>query len=96
MKARLFLFSKYTLISILTLGVNLFLVWWCTDILGFYYLFSCVIGFVVANFVSFFVNRIWTFESSVKTFSGLIRSLFVALVVLAGILVIMYIFVEVL
>lgn len=55
-----------------------------------------MIGFVVASCISFFANRIWTFDSSVKTFPGLIRSLFVALVVLAIILIAMYLFVEIL
>ncbi len=93
---KIVLFSKYTLISLITLGISLFLVWWCTDILGVYYLLSCVIGFIVANFASFFMNRFWTFRSHVGPYSGLIRSLFVALVVLTGILVAMHILVEIL
>ena len=43
-------------------GVNLALLFVFTDWLGVWYLFSAIASFVVAFFVSFFLQKLWTFQ----------------------------------
>ena len=94
MKQKILTFSRYSIISIVTLLINLGLVWWCTEMLHFYYLISCTIGFLLANILAFFCNRAWTFHSHVGFSRGSLLAIFVAIITLVSILILMYIFVE--
>lgn len=94
MKQKILTFSRYSIVSIATLFINLGLVWLCTEVFHFYYLISCTIGFLFANLLAFFCNRSWTFHSHVGFSRGSLLAIFVGILTLLSILILMYIFVE--
>lgn len=53
---------RYLIAGSTATGVNLALLFVFTDWLGVWYLFSAVASFVVAFFVSFFLQKLWTFQ----------------------------------
>ncbi len=69
---------------------NLLLVWFFTWFFGFHYLLSCAIAFIAESFIGFYVNREWTFRSSIHFKRGYIRFLIIALYSLIAILFITY------
>ncbi len=77
-------------------ATDLLLLYLLTDGVGFHYLFSAVLAFVAAFFVSFFLQKFWTFEDGavekVRAQAGLY--LLVALGNLALNTLCIYIFVE--
>ena len=83
-------FSRYTFAGFLMLAANLILVWFFTRFFGVHYLFSCAIAFIAESFIGFYVNKRWTFRSSVHFKKGYLRFLIIALYSLIAILFISY------
>lgn len=73
---------KYLIAGGLAAFVDLSLLYFFTDILGIWYLFSACLAFVVAFFVSFFLQKFWTFRDNDKErmYKQMAVYLFVALV----------------
>lgn len=83
-------FARYTFAGALMLFANLLLVWFFTELFGLHYLVSCAIAFIAESFIGFYVNRHWTFKSSVHFKKGYIRFLIIAFYSLLAILFITY------
>ncbi len=83
-------FSRYTFAGVLMLIANLLLVWFFTRFFGLHYLLSCTIAFIAESFIGFYVNRKWTFKSSIHFKKGYFRFLIIALYSLIAILFITY------
>lgn len=83
-------FSRYTFAGLLMLIANLLLVWFFTRFFWLHYLLSCAIAFIAESFIGFYVNREWTFKSSIHFKRGYIRFLIIALYSLIAILFITY------
>ena len=83
-------FSRYTIAGILMLLANLLLVWFFTQFFDIHYLVACAIAFIAETFIGFYVNKRWTFRSTIHFKKGYFRSLMIALVSLVGILLITY------
>lgn len=53
---------KYIISGGTAAAVNLLLLFFLTDVLGFWYVISAVLAFIVAFIVSFCFQKFWTFE----------------------------------
>lgn len=60
------LYIKYLIAGITAAFVNLSVLYFLTDILGFWYIFSTTISFICAFFVSFYLQKFWTFRDDNK------------------------------
>lgn len=89
-KHHIYQFSRYSFAGFLMLVANLILVWFFTRFFWIHYLISCAIAFIAESFIWFYVNRHWTFRSSVHFKKGYLRFLIIALYSLLGILFITY------
>ncbi|MFH1583341.1 MAG: GtrA family protein [Candidatus Falkowbacteria bacterium] len=76
--------------------VNFSLLYFFTDILGFWYLLSSVLSFIVSFFVSFYLQKFWTFGDKNKDIlhKQLIIYLLLALFNLVVNTVLMYVLVD--
>jgi len=57
--------KKYVQFSLVSLGallINLFFLYFFTEIIGIYYLFSQILAIGIALIINFFGNKIWTFS----------------------------------
>lgn len=54
--------ARYLFSGITATAMNLYITYVLTDLLGFWYIFSSVIGFVTALAVSFVMQKFWTFR----------------------------------
>ncbi len=79
-------FGRYTFAGGLMLLANLILVWFFTRFLGMHYLLSCSVAFIIESFIGFFVNRKWTFRSSIHFKKGYFRFFIIAIYTLIVIL----------
>lgn len=68
-KNTLLRFLVFTLIGALGLGVNLLVMWLCTDIAGMYYMLSKVFAQVVSFLFNFFLRKFFVFEGGVDNLS---------------------------
>lgn len=68
-KNTLLRFLVFTLIGALGLGVNLFVMWLCTDIAGIYYMLSKICAQVVSFLFNFFLRKFFVFEGGVDNLS---------------------------
>lgn len=55
-------YVKFFIISIASLLINLVLLYFFTDILGVYYMFSQILAIAVALWINFLGNKLWTFK----------------------------------
>ncbi len=58
------LYIKYFIAGTTAAFVNLSVLYFLTDILGFWYIFSTTISFIFAFFVSFYLQKFWTFRDN--------------------------------
>ena len=58
-----FRFFKFTIFGIINYSLNIFIVWFCTEILDIYYIISVSIAYIVISFSSFFLNVRLIFHS---------------------------------
>jgi len=87
---------KYLIAGGTSTSVDLILLYILTDILGFWYLTSAILAFSIAFFVSFFLQKFWTFRDGDKEvmYKQMGVYLGVALTNLALNTALMYIFVD--
>jgi len=64
MAARLTRLAKFNLVSAAGIGINMGVLWGCTEFLGIYYLLSNLCGIAVAMLWNFIVNTSWTWRRS--------------------------------
>jgi dolichol-phosphate mannosyltransferase len=57
---------KYIIAGGTAAMVNFILLYFFTDILGFWYLLSSTLAFIISFFVSFYLQKFWTFGDSQK------------------------------
>lgn len=62
-KAHVEAFPKFTIVALLGLTLNAFLIWLCNIVVGFHYLLAQVLATVGTLLWNFTMNRIWTFSS---------------------------------
>jgi putative flippase GtrA len=55
-------YSKFFIISIIALLVNLFFLFLLTDVFKLYYLISQIIAICLSLWINFFGNKLWTFK----------------------------------
>ena len=55
-------FLRFCLIGGLCTIANLAFLYVATDVLGFHYLISCVLSFLIINFAGFLANRLYSFR----------------------------------
>lgn len=53
---------KFYLVSIAALLVNLFFLYFFTEIIGFYYLLSQIFAIAISLWINFLGNKFWTFK----------------------------------
>jgi len=53
---------KFAVIGGIGAVINITIQYFCTEILGIYYIFSAVIGFSVSFVNNYFLNYYWTFR----------------------------------
>jgi len=77
-------------------AANLIFLYVLTDGLGLWYLFSAILAFIGSFLISFFLQKLWTFQDKDKeqTKRQLILSLLLALLNLAGNTFLMYLLVD--
>lgn len=66
-------FTRYLSVGALMLWVNLIGVWFFVEIFDMQYLTACGITFAGESLLAFYVNKYWTFKSSVSFRSGFKR-----------------------
>jgi len=59
---RLVEFLRYFLVSIVSLGIDFFLLYILTSVAGIYYLFSAVLSYLAGLFVNYFLSTYWVFS----------------------------------
>jgi len=64
MAARLTRLLKFNLVSAAGIGINMGVLWGCTELLGIYYLLSNLCGIATAMLWNFIVNTSWTWRRS--------------------------------
>jgi len=62
MAARLMRLLKFNLVSAVGIGINMGVLWTCTEVLGIYYLISNLIGIAAAMLWNFIINLSWTWR----------------------------------
>jgi len=55
-------FIKYGLVGSVGFGIHLIVLWFCTDQLQLWYMWSAVIAIVVAALNNYILNYLWTFK----------------------------------
>ena len=63
--ARLTRFLKFNLVSAAGIGINMGVLWACTELLGVYYLLSNLFGIAAAMVWNFVANTSWTWRRKV-------------------------------
>jgi dolichol-phosphate mannosyltransferase len=61
-------FLKYNLAGSFQFIVDLFLLWFFTEIIGFYYLVSAFISVVVSSIIGYSLNKNYVFQKSKRNF----------------------------
>ncbi|MBN2186892.1 MAG: glycosyltransferase family 2 protein [Dehalococcoidia bacterium] len=69
MAARLMRFLKFNLVSAVGIGINMGILWSCTELLGVYYLLSNLFGIGAAMLWNFTANASWTWKPGSVTSS---------------------------
>lgn len=89
--------SKYVVAGGTAAAVDLGLLYFLTDVIGFHYLVSATLAFIVAFFVSFTLQKFWTFgdEDMDRIHSQLVAYLVIAIVNILVNVGLMYLFVSV-
>lgn len=62
-------FAKYNLAGGMQFATDLFLLWFFTDILGIYYIFSAILSVLCSSLIGYNLNRKYVFEKSQRKFS---------------------------
>jgi len=62
MAARLVRLLKFNLVSAVGIGINVGVLWTCTEVLGIYYLLSNLCGIAAAMLWNFIINLSWTWR----------------------------------
>ena len=62
MAARLVRLLKFNLVSAVGIGINMGVLWTCTEVLGIYYLLSNLCGIAAAMLWNFIINLSWTWR----------------------------------
>ena len=62
MAARLVRLLKFNLVSAAGIGINMGVLWTCTEFLGIYYLISNLCGIAAAMLWNFIINLSWTWR----------------------------------
>ncbi len=80
--------ARYATVSVCTFFINLTIVWFCAQALGFHYLAAVLVGFVTETTLLYCFNRLWTFRGVANTtaIAGYARAWLVALSTLGLIL----------
>ena len=55
-------YLKFATVSLMALAVNLLFLYFFTEIIGMYYLFSQVLAIALALVINFIGNKLWTFK----------------------------------
>ncbi len=89
-------FFKFAYIGLMGTVLNLFILHFFTEFLGIYYIYSAVVGFVIAATHNYVLNKIWTFEERIrgKFFIKGIQFFIVSLVALGVNISLLYFFTE--
>lgn len=59
-------FFKFASVGFIGTIINLIILYFFTETLGVYYLFSAVISFIIAMTSNFILNKVWTFKEKIK------------------------------
>lgn len=59
-------FIRFSFVGLIGTFINLAILYLFTEIIGFYYLFSAIIAFIVAMTNNFLWNKLWTFGEGIK------------------------------
>ena len=89
-------FIRYLISGSTAALVNFSFLYFFTDILGVWYLFSSAMSFVIAFFVSFYLQKFWTFRDGSKDVLGrqMVLYLLIALFNLCLNALLMYVLVD--
>jgi len=89
-------FFKFALVGLIGTFVNLAFLYLFTDIFGIYYLISAIFSFFISVLGNFVLNKIWTFEETLKykTLKKGLQFLMVSVVALSINLFFLYLFTE--
>lgn len=68
-------FAKYNLAGGMQFVTDLFLLWFFTDILGIYYLFSAIFSVLCSSLIGYNLNRKYVFENPKENFQKAIQSI---------------------
>ena len=61
-------FLKYNIAGSFQFVTDLFLLWFLTDIVGFFYLFSATISVVISSVIGYSLNKKYVFQKSQRKF----------------------------
>jgi len=64
MKRTLVKFIQFGFISGIATLIDLFFLWFFTEVTGIFYLFSAVLAFLIGTTVNYSLNRAWTFKGT--------------------------------
>lgn len=95
-KKNLFEFIKFALVGASGTILNILILWFLTEILGFYYIISEIIAFIISGVNNYIWNKIWTFKESLykKTLIKYLYFLFISIISLTVNVSILYLLVE--
>ena len=66
---KLKLFAKFCIVGLVGVGVNLGILYFLTNKLGYYYMYSGVVAIEISLLANFFMNRAWTFKKEAENIS---------------------------
>jgi len=90
-------FVKYNLSGGMQFATDLFLLWFFTDVLGIYYIFSAVISVLCSSIIGYTLNRKYVFEKSKRKFlEGYPIFLVITFIKMIAIVGFLFVFVDVL
>ncbi|MEX0920395.1 MAG: glycosyltransferase family 2 protein [Candidatus Pacearchaeota archaeon] len=91
-------FFKFALVGISGIFVNLVVLYYLTEYIGFWYMVSAVFAFILATTTNFLLNKIWTFKEKIRLEIGrkYLQFGLVSVSALAINLVFLYLFTELL
>lgn len=59
-------FFRYAFVGLTGLVVNLLFLYFLTDLVGIYYLYSSIASFLIATLSNFVFNKVWTFKEGFR------------------------------
>lgn len=90
-------FLKYNFAGSFQFVTDLFLLWFLTDIVGFYYLISASISVVISSIIGYSLNKTYVFKKSERKFlRGYGIFLTITIIKIFAIIGILFLFVDVL